>query len=194
MNLTLSKTPDPPTPLNTFRWQHSLDDILDARLIADPRVIDFHRSFPKDSILSNAGAPPGSTARTVRTTHRILTVVAIPDGATDPTLVRSNRYNHRDRKNLLIVPERYLRRRPHVDGAILIAESAGTSVSPLARVLISNHLSESGGSSTLGDCATYMYAAHDPVQAVLALAAGKSIAVDISRPITAQTLVYPPVR
>lgn len=77
---------------------------------------------------------------------------------------------------------------------MLIAESAGAFVSPLARVLISDHLSECGGSSDLGDCAAYMYEARDPVQAVFALAAAKTIAVDISRPITAQTRVYLPTR
>jgi hypothetical protein len=39
-----------------------------------------------------------------------------------------------------------------------------------------------------------MHGAPDPVQAILSLAATKTIAIDISRPITAQTLVYLPVR
>lgn len=192
MNVMLSRITDPPTPLDTIRRQHCLDDILDARLIADPRVVDFHRSASEDSILSCAGAPPGSTSRTVRTAHRILVIVAIPDGTTGATISRRSSYSRRDIKNLLIIPERYLRRRPYVDGAMLIAESAGCPVSPLARVLISNHLSESGGSSELGDCAAYVNAARDPVQAVLALAAAKAIAIDISRPITARTRVHLP--
>jgi len=194
MNLTLSSIPNVPTPLDSFRWRHRLDDILDARLIADPRVLDFHRSHPEDSILSRAGAPPGSTARTVRTTDRILVVVATPGRAADLTIGLGKRHNCRDRRNILVVSERYLRRRPHLDGAMLIAESAGCPVSPLARVLLADHLSEHGGSSCLGDCAALMCEARDPVQAVLALAAAKTIAVDISRPITAQTLVYLPVR
>lgn len=194
MSLTLSKISDLPTPLGTFRWQHCLNDILDARLIADPRVVDFHRSHSEDSILSSVGTPPGSTTRTVRLPDRILTVAAIPEGTADATIVRRNLHNQPELNNLLLISERYLRRRPHLDGALLIAECAGAPVSPFARVAISEHLSECGGSSILGDCAAYMYEARDPVQAVLALAAAKSIAVDISRPITAQTLVYLPVR
>lgn len=192
MNVTLSRIADPPTPLDTFRRRHCLDDILDARLIADPRVVDFHRSASEDSILSCAGAPLGSTSRTVRTAHRILVIVAIPEETMDATISRRSSYNRPDRKNRLIIPDRYLRRRPHVDGAMLIAESAGCPVSPLARVLITNHLSESGGSSELGDCAAYMHSARDPVRAVLALAAAKTIAIDISRPITARTRVHLP--
>lgn len=194
MSLTLSKTPDTPEPINAFGWQHCLDDILDARLIADRRVVDFHRNHPKDSILFSAGAPPGSTARTVRTTHRILTVVAIPGGMAEATILRRNLHNRPDLHDLLLLSERYLRRRPHIDGAVLVAECAGTPVSPLARVLLWEHLSEFGGSSVLGDCTACMHGARDPVQAILSLAATKTIAVDISRPITAQTLVYLPVR
>lgn len=194
MNLTAPDISEISAAPDHFGWQHSLDDILDARLIADPRVLDFHRSPFKDSILSRAGYPPGSRIRTVRLPDRILTVAAIPEGTTDAAIFRRSLHNQPELRHPLLVSERYLRRRPHIDGAMLIAESAGAFVSPLARVLISDHLSECGGSSDLGDCAAYMYEARDPVQAVFALAAAKTIAVDISRPITAQTRVYLPTR
>lgn len=194
MDLTTPDISNVSAAFNHFGWQPNLDDILDARLIADPRVIDFHRTPCGDSILSSAGAPPGSKSRTVRLPDRILTVAAIPEGTADVMIIRRNFHNRSGLRNLLLISERYLRRRPHIDGAILIAESAGSPVSPLARVLISNHLSECGGSSVLGDCAAYTYEARDPVQAVLALAAAKTIAVDIGRPITAQTRVFLPRR
>ncbi|MDX3808731.1 hypothetical protein ACXIUS_05130 [Bosea thiooxidans] len=194
MNLTAPDISEISAAPDHFGWQHSLDDILDARLIADPRVLDFHRIPFRDSILSRAGYPPGSRIRTVRLSDRILTVAAIPEGTADAATFRRSFHNQPELRHLLLVSERYLRRRPHIDGAMLIAESAGAFVSPLARVLISDHLSECGGSSDLGDCAAYMYEARDPVQAVFALAAAKTITVDISRPITAQTRVYLPPR
>lgn len=194
MNLTAPAISEISAAPDHFGWQHSLDDILDARLIADPRVLDFHRIPFRDSILSRAGYPPGSRIRTVRLPDRILTVAAIPEGTADAAIFRRSFHNQPELRHLLLISERYLRRRPYLDGALLIAECAGAPVSPLARVAISEHLSECGGSSVLGDCAAHMYAARDPVQAVLALAAAKTVAIDISRPITAQTLVYLPVR
>lgn len=44
MNLTAPDISEISAAPDHFGWQHSLDDILDARLIADPRVLDFHRS------------------------------------------------------------------------------------------------------------------------------------------------------
>lgn len=172
-----------------------LDDILNARLLAEPRIHDFHRSVRENSILLSSDAPPGSIVRIARLADRILTVVAVPNDARDlPTLRRSLR-DHWKRKNVVVVSERWLRRRPHLDGSTLIADSARYPISPLAYVRIAEHLTDHGGSSYLSDCAGYLPRTHDPVRAVLSLAASKAIAIDISRPIGPWTRVsLPPSR
>lgn len=192
MNLTLPIVSDTPAALGTCRWKHCLDDAFDARLFADPRVRDFHRSQLRDSILASSAAPSGSAVRTVRLTDRILVIVAIPDGAENLTALRRGLSEHYRRRELLVVPERYLQRQPHLNGSLLIADSARDRVSPLARLLLADHLTESGGSSCLADCAAHMSGARDPVQAVLALAAAKAVAVDVSRPIGPMTRVSLP--
>ncbi len=192
MNLTLPIVSAAPAALGTCRGKHCLDDAFDARLFADPRVRDFRRSQFRDSILATSAAPSGSTVRTVRLTDRILVVVAIPDGAENLTLLRRGLSEHYRRRELLVIPEGYLRRQPHLDGSLLIADSSGYRVSPLARLLLAEHLTENGGSSHLRDCAAHMPRARDPVQAVLALAAAKAVVVDISRPIGPMTRVSLP--
>lgn len=189
MNVTLSRITDLPTPLDSFRWQHCLDDILDARLIADPRVVDFHRSSRQDSILQSSSAPPGSVIRTARLQDRILQIVAISDGFNQqPALGRKLRL-HWSAANLLIVSAHWLRRRPHLDVSELIAASARYPVSPLARLHLAAHLTDHGGSAALIDCAALMPQAEDPVRAVLAVAASKAISIDISRPLGPSTKV-----
>lgn len=172
-----------------------LDDILDARLLAEPRIHDFHRSVREDSILLSSDAPPGAIVRVARLADRALSVVAVPNGPSDlPTLRRSLR-DHWKRKNVVVVSERWLRRRPHLDCSNLIADSARYPVSPLAYVRIAEHLTDHGGSSYLSDCAGHLPRSQDPVRAVLSLAATKAIAIDISRPIGPWTRVsLPPPR
>lgn len=169
-----------------------IHDVLDARLLAEPRIIDFHRSSRAETALMSSEAPPGSVVRIARTSDRALTIVATP-GASGPfpALRRSlcRRWEH---KNVLVLSENWLRRRPYLDGSNLIADSARYPVSPLARILIAEHLTDYGGSSTLSDCAGHLPRAGDPVRAVLSLAAAKAVAIDISRPIGPWTRVSQP--
>uniref|UniRef100_A0A9E7ZPH9 Uncharacterized protein n=1 Tax=Bosea sp. NBC_00436 TaxID=2969620 RepID=A0A9E7ZPH9_9HYPH len=193
-----------PMPLTTAIMRSSTNPIepddrlhhaLDARLLAEPRVIDFRRSARDETTLSSSVAPPGSVTRMVRLIDRILTVVAIPDGSNLLPALRRRLRNHWHQSELLIVSERWIRRRPHFDGSELIAAAARYPVPPLSRVLIAEHLTESGGSSYLSDCAARVAGVQDPVRAVLALAAAKYVALDISRPIGPLTQVsLPPSR
>lgn len=134
---------------NPIEPDDQLHRALDARLLAEPRVIDFRRSIRDELILSSAVAPPGSVTRKVWLIDRILTVVAIPADAERPPALRRRLRNHWQRSELLVVSERWLRRRPHFDGSELIAASARYPVPALSRLLIAEHLTESGGSSYL---------------------------------------------
>lgn len=180
---------------NPIEPDDQLHRALDARLLAEPRVIDFRRSICDEAILSSAVAPPGSVTRRVWLVDRILTVVAIPVDTALPPALRRRLCNHWQRSELLVVSEQWLRRRPHFDGSELIAASARYPVPALSRLLIAEHLTESGGSSYLSDCAARVAGVQDPVRAVLALAAAKSVSIDISRPIGPLTQVsLPPSR
>lgn len=165
------------------RPESELQSILDARLIAEPRIRDFRRSAREDSILASSDAPPSSIVRTVRLRGQSLTIVAVPDDSESLPGLRQRLRTHWKRRELLVISERWLRRRPHLDGAGMIAASAGYPISPLARILLADHLTDHGGSSCLGDCAACVPDAGDPVRAVLALAAAKTLAIDISHPI-----------
>ncbi|WP_199084546.1 hypothetical protein [Bosea sp. ASV33] len=188
MNVTISRITDLPTPLDNFRRQHCLDDILDARLVADRRVVDFHGSSRQDSILQSSDAPPGSVIRIARLPDRILQIVAISDGFNHQRLGRRLR-RHSPGANILVVSELWLRRRPHLDVSELIVASARYPVSPLAHLHLAEHLTDHGGSAPLIDCAALMTQAEDPVRAVLAVAASKAISIDISRPLGPYTKV-----
>lgn len=195
MNLTVPSISSIRPALDGFPWQHCLDDILDARLIADPRIVDFHRSHRQDSILQSSDAPPGSIIRTARSQDRILQIVAIPGGFDHlPALGRKLR-RQSSVANLLVISEIWLRRRPHIEVSKLIVASAGYPVAPLARLHLAEHLTDHGGSAPLIDCAALMPQAEDPVRAVLAVAASKAISIDISRPLgPASRVALPPVR
>lgn len=167
--------------------------VLDARLLAEPRIIDFHRSGRAEAALMSSDAPPGSVVRIARTLGRNLTIVATPDDTGPCPALRRSLCRHWKHKNVLVLSERWLRRRPYLDGSNLIADSARYPVSPLARVLIAEHLTDYGGSSTLSDCAGQLPRTRDPVRAVLSLAAAKAVAIDISRPIGPWTRVSQPL-
>jgi hypothetical protein len=195
MNPVPMTTPVMRSPVNPMNFQTPLDRLLDIRLLAEPRVRDFYRSSHHDSLFFSSVSPPGSITRIVRLIDRILTVMAMPESADFIPQLRRKLSRNSPRSDVLIVNEVWLRKRPHIDNAELIAASSGFSVSPLSRVLISEHLTESGGSSNLADCAARVSGADDPVQAVLALAAAKAVSIDISRPIGPLTQVsLPPSR
>lgn len=183
MNLPVSRILGVPVSVQSYPWRYCLDDILDARLVAARKVHDFHRSSRQDSILQSSGAPPGSIVRTARLHDRILQIVAIPDCVDHPPHLGRKLRRHWGCANLLVVGELWLRRRPHLDVSQLIVASAGYSVSPLARLHLTEHLTDHGGSSPLIDCAAQLPEAQDPVKAVLAIAASKAVSIDISRPI-----------
>lgn len=187
--LTMAKIPSSPNP---FEPGDQLHHALDARLLAEPRVRDFQRSTRDEMILSSSVAPHGSATRMVRLADRILTVMAIPDGSTLPPSLRRRLHNHWHPTDLLVVSERWLRRRPQFEVSELIASSAHYPVSPLSQFLIAEHLTECGGSSYLSDCAAQMAGAQDPIRAVLALAAAKIVTIDITRPIGPLTAVSLP--
>ena len=180
---------------NPFGPADQLHHALDARLLADPRVRDFQRSPRDELFLSSSVAPPGPAMRTVRLIDRILGIIAIPGDSILLSSLRRRLHNHLYPLEILIVIERWLRRRPHFDGSELIASSARYPVPPLSRVLIAEHLTESGGSSYLVDCAARVAGVQDPIRAVLALAAAKAVTIDITRPIGPLTEVsLPPSR
>jgi hypothetical protein len=169
--------------------------VLEARLMAESRVLDFHRSDRAEIALMSSEAPPGSAVRIARTLDRTFTIVAIPAGSGPFPLLRRSLCRHWKHRHVLVLSERWLRRRPYLDGSNLIADSARYPVSPLARVLIAEHLTDYGGSSTLSDCAGQLPRTRDPVRAILSLAAAKAVAIDISRPIGPWTRVFlPPSR
>lgn len=192
MPLTMAKIP---SSTNPFEPADQIHHALDARLLAEPRVRDFQRSTRDEKILSSSVAPPGSVTRRVRLTDRILTVLAIPNDSVLHLSLRRSLQDHWHRSDLLVVSERWLRRRPHFEVSELIASSAHYPVSPLSQFLIAEHLTEYGGSSYLSDCAAQMAGAQDPIRAVLALAAAKVVTIDITRPIGPLTAVsLPPSR
>lgn len=174
---------------NPYESDDGIHAILDARLLAEPRIRDFHRSSRAEAALISSDAPPGSVVRIARTSDRALTIVAIPDGHSQFPALRRSLCRCWNRTNVLVLGERWLRRRPHLNGSALIAESARYPVSPLARVLVAEHLLDQGGSSYLSDCAGHLPRTGDPVRAVLSLAAAKAVSIDISRPIGPWTRV-----
>jgi len=192
MNPMSLTTANRPPSTNPFEPDDRLEHALEARLLAEPRVRDFRRSSRDELALFSSVSPPGSAIRSVRLIDRILTVMAIPDESNILPALRRRLRNHWHQSDLLIVSERWLRRRPHFDGSVLIADSAGYPVPPLSRFLIAEHLTEYGGSSHLGDCAAQMVGVQDPVRAVLALAAARTVSIDISRPIGPLTAVSLP--
>lgn len=194
MNTSSPAIPNVQVAAGPYEKDDPLSDALDTRLLAHPRVRDFHKNTREDSILQLSDAPPGSVVRTVRLTDRILSIVAIPDGFELLPGFRRRLCNHWRHANLLVVSERWLRRRPHLEGSALIADCSRYPVPPMARVLLAQHLTENGGSSYLGDCAAYAPGTQDPIRAVLSLAAAKALSIDISRPIGPLTRVsLPPI-
>jgi hypothetical protein len=177
---------------NPFVPGSQLDRALEARLLAHPRVRDFHRSTRDELILSSSAVPSGTVTRRVRLTDRILTIVAIPNGSVLHHSLRRSLQNRWNRSDILVISERWLARRPQSEVSEIIAASAGYPVPPLSRILIAEHLTDCGGSAYLQDCTALMIGVDDPVQAVLALAAAKNVTIDISRPIGSLTKVSLP--
>lgn len=156
MNVTLSPISYETSTANPCESDDGIHGVLDARLLAEPRIRDFHRSSRAEEALMSSDAPPGSAVRIARTSDRVLTIVAIPDGHGQFPALRRSLCRSWHRTNVLVLSERWLRRRPHLDGSALIADSARFPVSPLARVLIAEHLMDQGGSSHLSDCASHL--------------------------------------
>lgn len=101
-----------------------LAEILDTHLLLSSRVRDFHPNVSSETVRLSA-LPEGSVIRSARIAHRILTVVAIPEGAETPPRFRRDLVRDLGTRDLLVVREAWLMRQPRLDTLEVLAGFAG---------------------------------------------------------------------
>ena len=172
-----------------------LPDCVEARLIADGRVLAFGvdpvmETFERCVGLGGAGL----VVRRVKLESGLATLIVAPgdvfrDKMRRKGLFLMKRLGTGAHRRVVLASEMTVRRQPDLDNAMTIAAAANAAVSPTDRIRVLTFLVDQGGSGTLEDCAGCMRTSPDPVASILALAARKIVTVDIREPIGPNTSV-----
>jgi len=171
-----------------------LDHCLEARLLADFRVA-CHGADPVTERLARLICidPEGLVIRRVRFAHRTVTVVAMTGESWHSTACRyfTDRLREQaslQRRRVVLVPPSAVYRRPHLDGSMAIARCSHAFVPDEDRQAILRLLREER-KVPLAACADVAHRSRAPMRTVLALAAARAIAIDVSRPLGPTTPV-----
>jgi hypothetical protein len=92
-------------------------------------------------------------------------------------------------RNVILVPERFIRREPRLTNALMIAGAQGAEIGLSDRMKILAHLVENGGSAPLLDLAV-MVRGEEPVSAIMALVVEGGLYIDLDGTILPSTSVH----